>query len=86
MLKTLLKQKNKSIYVFAKECEMSYSTMHYIVSGKTPYTGCSVQFFKKMADVLEMSMDELYEVCQSKKDDEDYSNDGKPIDKSYLEG
>lgn len=69
MLKTFLQRKNISIYALSKECGISYSSLHYIVNGRTPYENCSVQVFKSIADALNVSMNELYEECQYTKDD-----------------
>ena len=69
MLKTLLQRKNISIYALAKECGISYSSLHYIVNGRTSYENCSVQIFKSIADALQITMDELYKECQYTKDD-----------------
>ena len=64
MLKTYLKQKKISVTMLSKKCGMPYSTMHYIVNGRTPYENCSVKAFKSIADALGLTMDELYEVCR----------------------
>ncbi len=64
MLKTYLKQNEISIFALSKACGISYSTLHYIVNGRTPYENCSVKAFKSIADALGLTMDELYEVCR----------------------
>lgn len=63
MLKDLLEKRNMTIYAMSKKSGIPYSTVSYLVRGKTPYENCSVQTFKSIADTLGMSMNELYEEC-----------------------
>ena len=63
MLQKVLDSKNKSIYQLAKETGLAYSTLNYIVNGKTSFDKCSVDKFYKISQALDMSMDELYRVC-----------------------
>ena len=69
MLVSLLSRKNMTIYALSKKSGVAYSTLNYIVNGKTPYEKCSISTFKKIADALEMSMNELYEECNYTIDD-----------------
>lgn len=64
MLGTYLQNQNISLYALAKKSGVAYSTVNYIVNGKTPIDKCSVQTFKRIADALDLSMNELYEKCQ----------------------
>lgn len=69
MLQSYLKRRNISIYRLAKETDISYSTLNYIVNGRTPIEKCSLETFKKIADALQISMDQLYRECQYTLDD-----------------
>lgn len=69
MLQSYLKRRNISIYRLAKETDISYSTLNYIVNGRTPIEKCSLETFKKIADALQISMDQLYKECQYTLDD-----------------
>lgn len=65
MLQKILNDKNKSIYQLAKETGLAYSTLNYIVNGKTSFDKCSVDKFYKISHALGMSMEELYRACEN---------------------
>lgn len=67
MMQKILDSKKKSIYQLTKETGLAYSTLNYIVNGRTPFDKCSVDKFYKISKALDMSMDELYEVCNEQK-------------------
>lgn len=68
MLKNLLNRKNMSIYRLAKETGIAYSTLNYIVNERTQMRKCNVKTFRKIAEALNMSMDELYAECTCTED------------------
>lgn len=68
MMQKILDKKNKSIYQLAKETGLAYSTLNYIVNGKTSFDKCSVDKFYKISQALDMSMDELYKDCNMNND------------------
>ena len=52
MLQSYLRRRNISIYRLAKETDISYSTLNYIVNGRTPIEKCSLETFKKIANLF----------------------------------
>ena len=59
-LKDILSEKKISLYQFSKETDIPYSTLSDIVNGKKNIDTCTISTIKKIADGLEMSIDELY--------------------------
>lgn len=59
MLKELLEEKNISIYRLAKDINEPYSTMNDIVNGKVDIDDCKFSVVKKIAQYLQISLDEL---------------------------
>lgn len=62
MLKTYLKKKNISIYKLAADIQEPYSTINDIVNGKKSLDNCKFGLVKKMAEYLNLSLDELSEL------------------------
>ena len=63
MLKQYLKQKNLSIYKLAALSEIPYSTLNDIVNHKVDIANIRSGIVFKLAKILDISMDELYELC-----------------------
>lgn len=66
MLKQYLKQKNLSIYKLAALSEIPYSTLNDIVNHKVDIANIRSGIVFKLAKILDISMDELYELCSRK--------------------
>lgn len=62
MLKTYLKKRNISIYKLAADIQEPYSTINDIVNGKKSLDNCKFGLVKKMAEYLNLSLDELSEL------------------------
>ena len=65
MLKQYLKQKNISIYKLAALSEIPYSTLNDIVNHKVDIANIRAGIVFKLANILNISMDELYELCSN---------------------
>ena len=63
MLKEFLHQKNISIYKLAATTGIPYSTLNDIVNHKVDIANIRAGIVFKLADILDLSMDELYELC-----------------------
>ena len=63
VLKQYLKQKNLSIYKLAALSEIPYSTLNDIVNHKVDIANIRAGIVFKLANILDISMDELYELC-----------------------
>ena len=63
MLKQFLQQKNLSIYKLAGISGIPYSTLNDIVNHKVDITNIRAGIVFKLANMLNISMDELYELC-----------------------
>lgn len=66
MLKDFLHQKDISIYKLARMSEVPYSTLNDIVNCKVDIANIRAGIIFKMAKALDISMDELYELCSNK--------------------
>ena len=66
MLKQYLKQKNLSMYKLAALSEIPYSTLNDIVNHKVDIANIRSGIVFKLAKILDISMDELYELCSRK--------------------
>ena len=64
MLKDYLKKKKISTYRLAKETGIPYSTLNDLVNRKTDIDSFRVGAAKKLADFLDMSLDEFYGLCE----------------------
>lgn len=63
MLKEFLHQKNISIYKLSGISGIPYSTLNDIVNHKVDIANIRAGIVFKLADILNISMDELYELC-----------------------
>lgn len=63
MLKDFLKQKKISIYKLAGISGIPYSTLNDIVNHKVDIANIRAGIVFKLANILHISMDELYELC-----------------------
>ena len=63
MLKEFLQQKDLSIYKLAGISGIPYSTLNDIVNHKVDIANIRAGIVFRLADSLNMSMDELYELC-----------------------
>lgn len=63
MLKQFLKQKNLSIYKVAALSGIPYSTLNDIVNNKVDIANIRAGIIFKLSNTLNISMDELYELC-----------------------
>ncbi len=63
MLKQFLQQKNLSIYKLAGISGIPYSTLNDIVNNKVDIANIRAGIVFKLANILNISMDELYELC-----------------------
>lgn len=60
MLKTLLNEKNMSLYKLEKVSNVSHATLNDLYNERTNVEKCSVSLLHDIAKALHMSMDELY--------------------------
>ena len=67
MLKDYLKQRNISMYRVAEESGVPYSTVNDLANGRVDIDKCQVSLLRLIASTLEMSMDELYELCRENR-------------------
>ena len=65
MLKKFLLEKNLSIYKLAGISGIPYSTLNDIVNHKVDIANIRAGIVFKLADILHISMDDLYELCTS---------------------
>ena len=89
MLKDFLAEKGISIYHAAKESGISYSTLNDIVNHKVDIANVKSGILHALASVLQISMDQLYDICSETIDvyDEEYGIGGyvsKKNKKYYL--
>ncbi|MBO5155436.1 MAG: helix-turn-helix transcriptional regulator [Eubacterium sp.] len=89
MLKDFLAEKGISIYHAAKESGISYSTLNDIVNHKVDIANIKSGILHALASVLQISMDQLYDICSETIDvyDEEYGIGGyvsKKNKKYYL--
>ena len=80
-LKTLLHEKNMSMYRLAQISGVPKTTVNDICSGKSSMEGCSAGTVLRLAKALGCSMEELMKIDTANYD----SATGLPKDKSYLE-
>ena len=62
-----LKQKNMSIYRLARMSEVPYSTVNDICNGKAQLEKCSAETIYRLAQALDVSMEELLAPCFLKR-------------------
>ena len=71
MLKRILEQKNLTCYWLAKHCSLPYSTISDICNDITPLNKCRAEVVYKIAQALNMSMEDLVEPYITKRIDFD---------------
>lgn len=62
-LKSLLKEKQLSVYQCAKESHVPYTTLSDIVKGKTRIEKCTAETIYKLARTLNVTMEEILTEC-----------------------
>jgi transcriptional regulator with XRE-family HTH domain len=67
MLKNYLQEKKISIYQLSKETGISYSTLSNLVNQKTDAEICSGGVLRKISRYLDLTMDEVYDMCSYSK-------------------
>ena len=67
MLRAILDSKGMSLYKLEKESGVSHATLNDIYHEKSNVDNCSVIILSKIAEVLHMSLDELYSTLKYEK-------------------
>ena len=67
MLKDYLKDKGISVYALSQKSGVAYSTLNDLVNGKVEIGNCKGSLIRSLSGVLQMTMDELYELCSSEE-------------------
>ncbi len=62
-IREALKAKNMTIYRLAKESRLPYATVNELCNGKSRLEKCSAETIYKIAQVLDISMEELLAPC-----------------------
>ena len=62
-LKEYLKKEMISIKNLSQKTGVAYSTINDLVNGKTDAASCKAGMLKSIADVLDLSLDQIYEMC-----------------------
>lgn len=65
MLKDYLKNRDISIYALSKDTNIAYSTLNDLCNNKTNVDNCSIGVFIKIAEFLNISIDDLYSICMT---------------------
>ena len=65
MLKEYLKNQGISVYALSKKIDIAYSTLNDLSNGKVDINNCRLGFIKALADELNLSIDDLYEICNN---------------------
>lgn len=66
-IQEMLKEKSMSIYMLSKASSIPYTTCNDIVSGKSELKKCSAETVYKIAQALNVSMEEILEQCFVKR-------------------
>jgi len=66
-MKNYLMENNISIYQLSKMTGISYSTVNDLANGRVEIDSCRLGVAKKIADALTLTLDDLYEICHSKR-------------------
>lgn len=67
MLHAYIKQHNISVYSLSKKTNIPYTTINELVRGERRIDQCSVFILNSLAKQLNLSMDELYSICNSRE-------------------
>ena len=62
-IKQYLEDKSISIYKVANNASVAYPTVFNIVNGKVDILNCALGIVKKIADALNLTIDELFTLC-----------------------
>ncbi|MBQ8075052.1 MAG: helix-turn-helix transcriptional regulator [Oscillospiraceae bacterium] len=65
MLKDYLAERKISMYSLAANSGVPYSTVNDLANGRIEIQNCRAGVLKKIADELSISMDALYDLCES---------------------
>lgn len=65
MLREYLSSKELSIYRLSKDSKVPYSTVNDLVNYKLPVENMRSGQLRALADTLELTMNELYDLCQT---------------------
>lgn len=65
MLQAYLQENGMSIYRLSKISGCAYSTLNDLVNGKVSVDNISAGLLKQLANALNISMDETYQICRS---------------------
>lgn len=65
MLKEILKEKKLSIYQAARQAQIPCNTLNDLVNKKVAIENCKCSTLYNIANVLNISMDELYDKCRN---------------------
>ena len=66
-IREALKEKNMTIYRLARESELPYATVNDICNGKAQLEKCSAETIYRIAQALNVSMEELLAPCFFKR-------------------
>ena len=65
MLKDYLREHQMSMYRLASESGVPYSTVNDLANGRIEIEQCRAGVLKRLAEALSLSMDELYDLCNT---------------------
>jgi len=80
-LKTILDERNMSMYKLSQISGVPKTTVNDICSGKSSIDGCTAKTVYQLSKALNCTMEELMKIDNGKYE----KNTGLPKDKSYLE-
>ena len=63
-IKQYIEEKGISIYKLANEANVAYPTVFNMVNGKVNLMNCSLGIVKKVADALNLTVDEMITLCE----------------------
>ena len=67
MLRLILEEKNMSLYRLEKESHISHATLSDLYNEKYSINNCHIQLIYQLSKVLDINMEELYEMLSYKK-------------------
>ena len=75
MLKDYLTEKNISIYELSKTSGLPYSSLNDLANGRCNIDNVRFGIIRTLAQTLELSIDTLYNICDTKKQVQDIYDD-----------
>lgn len=86
MIKTVLRQKNISMYRLSQKSKVPYSTINDLANYKLPVEKLRCGQLFALSEALGMTMDELYQLCRYTCDifSEKYKESGKVVVKHKM--